>query len=57
MGSSSSVLDSNCSSTTSYGGVFLSMASNSTPNNGEGSAEELALMKVDYEMPSANYAG
>ncbi|CAI9776662.1 unnamed protein product [Fraxinus pennsylvanica] len=57
MGSCYSVLDSNCSSTTSYNGVYLGMASKSTPDNGEGSAEELGLMKVDYDMPSANYAG
>nr|UOI87855.1 AP2-like ethylene-responsive transcription factor [Fraxinus mandshurica] len=54
---SSSVMDTNCSSTGSYNGSYLGMASNSTPGNGSGSAEELALMKVDYDMPSANYAG
>ncbi|CAI9770584.1 unnamed protein product [Fraxinus pennsylvanica] len=54
---SSSVMDTNCSSTGSYNGGYLGMASNSTPGNVSGSAEELALMKVDYDMPSANYAG
>ncbi|KAL2488005.1 AP2-like ethylene-responsive transcription factor PLT2 [Forsythia ovata] len=58
MGSSSSVMDSNCSSTGSYNIGYLGMASNSTPGNiGGGSAEELALMKVDYDMPSAAYPG
>lgn len=33
----------------------LGMASNSTATNGVGSAEELALVKVDYDMPSGGY--
>ncbi|KAM5582614.1 AP2-like ethylene-responsive transcription factor PLT2 [Rosa sericea] len=33
----------------------LGMASNSTTTNGVGSAEELALVKVDYDMPSGGY--
>ncbi|CAA3003178.1 AP2-like ethylene-responsive transcription factor PLT2 [Olea europaea subsp. europaea] len=54
---SSSVMDGNCSSIRSYGAGYLGMASNSIPDSGGGSAEELALMKVDYDMPSTNYAG
>ncbi|GMP88146.1 hypothetical protein CsSME_00040228 [Camellia sinensis var. sinensis] len=59
-GSSSSVMDNNGSSGGSYsGGGYLGgglgMASNSTPTNAGGSAEELALVKVDYDMPSTGY--
>lgn len=54
--SSSSVMENN---NAGYGlGNGLSMASNSTPpGNAVGSADELALVKVDYDMPSAGYVG
>lgn len=60
MGSSSSVMENNGSSSGSYstGGYLgngLGMASNSTGSNAVGSAEELALVKVDYDMPSSGY--
>ncbi|XP_061360471.1 AP2-like ethylene-responsive transcription factor PLT2 [Gastrolobium bilobum] len=35
----------------------LGMASNSSSSNAVGSAEELALVKVDYDMPSGGYGG
>ncbi|KAL3529838.1 hypothetical protein ACH5RR_009160 [Cinchona calisaya] len=61
MGSSSAPVDNNGSSTGSYSGGYLGngvgMASNSTSGNAGGSAEELGLVKVDYDMPSATYAG
>ncbi|KAI3449933.1 hypothetical protein Pfo_006598 [Paulownia fortunei] len=63
MGSSSSVMDHNGSSSGSYSGGFLGnglgMGSSSGSGNGGGSAEELALVKVDYDhMPSAaTYTG
>lgn len=53
MGPSSSVMENNGG----YMGSGLSMASNSTPGNAVGSADELALVKVDYDMPSAGYGG
>ncbi|KAK4407384.1 AP2-like ethylene-responsive transcription factor PLT2 [Sesamum angolense] len=59
MGSSSSVMDNNGSSSGSYSGGFLgnglAMGSGSgSGSGGGGSAEELALVKVDYDhMPSA----
>ncbi|KAJ8751224.1 hypothetical protein K2173_016405 [Erythroxylum novogranatense] len=59
MGSSSSIVDNNGSSCSSYNGGYLgnglAMASNSTGSNAVGSAEELALVKVDYDMPSGGY--
>lgn len=60
MGSnSSSVLDNNGSSSGSYSGGYLGngigMTSNSSGANGVGSAEELALVKVDYDMPAGGY--
>lgn len=61
MGSnSSSVLDNNRSSSGSYSGGYLGngingMTSNSSGVNGVGSAEELALDKVDYDMPTRGY--
>lgn len=65
IGSSSSVIDNNGSSSGSYSGGFLGnglgMGSGSgSGSGGGGSAEELALVKVDYDhMPSAAaaYAG
>lgn len=59
MGSSSSVMDHNGSSSGSYNGGFLGKglgtgSSSGGSGNGGGSAEELALVKVDYDqMPSA----
>ena len=39
-------------------GIGIGMASNnSSSSNAVGSAEELALVKVDYEMPSGGYGG
>uniref|UniRef100_A0A251L6D7 AP2/ERF domain-containing protein n=2 Tax=Manihot esculenta TaxID=3983 RepID=A0A251L6D7_MANES len=59
MGSSSSIIDNNGSSSGSYSGGYLGsglgMASNSAGSNAVGSAEELALVKVDYDMPSGGY--
>ncbi|KAL2540889.1 AP2-like ethylene-responsive transcription factor PLT2 [Abeliophyllum distichum] len=63
MGSSSSVIDNNGrSSTGSYSGGYIGNGIEMGPNNsisaGGGSAEELALIKVDYDMPSATtYTG
>jgi AP2-like factor (ANT lineage) len=53
MGPSSSVME----NSGGYLGNGLSMAPNSTPGNAVGSADELALVKVDYDMPSASYGG
>ncbi|KAJ4845759.1 AP2-like ethylene-responsive transcription factor plt2 [Turnera subulata] len=60
MGSSSSVVENNGSSSGSYSGGYLGngpnggigVATNSTGSN----AEELALVKVDYDIPSGGYA-
>ncbi|WRX32875.1 AP2/ERF domain - like 10 [Theobroma cacao] len=61
MGCSSTVVDNNGSSSGSYSGGYLGngigMASNSTAGNAVGSTEELALVKVDYDMPSGGYGG
>ncbi|KAL2557184.1 AP2-like ethylene-responsive transcription factor PLT2 [Forsythia ovata] len=63
MGSSSSVIDNNGrSSTGSYSGGYIGngieMGSTNSISAGGGSAEELALVKVDYDMPSATtYTG
>ncbi|KDP22065.1 hypothetical protein JCGZ_25896 [Jatropha curcas] len=61
MGSSSSIVENNGSSSGSYsGGYFgnsLGMASNSTGSNAAGSAEELALVKVDYDMQASGGYG
>nr|WQQ41821.1 plethora 2 [Malus domestica] len=64
MGSSSGVMDHNSgSSSGSYsaggylGNIGIGLASNSTVNNGVGSAEELALVKVDYDMPNGGGYG
>ncbi|XP_061363859.1 AP2-like ethylene-responsive transcription factor PLT2 [Gastrolobium bilobum] len=35
----------------------LGMASNSSSSNAVGSSEEIALVKVDYDMPSGGYGG
>ncbi|XP_019163643.1 PREDICTED: AP2-like ethylene-responsive transcription factor PLT1 [Ipomoea nil] len=60
-GSSSSVMDNNGgSSSGSYsGGGYLGMATNSNSggNGGGGGGEELAVVKVDYDMPSGTYTG
>ncbi|XWS71135.1 hypothetical protein CRYUN_Cryun03dG0112600 [Craigia yunnanensis] len=59
--SSPSVVDNNGSSSGSYSGGYLGngigMASNSTAGNAVGSTEDLALVKVDYDMPSGGYGG
>ncbi|XVF19238.1 hypothetical protein REPUB_Repub11eG0092800 [Reevesia pubescens] len=61
--SSPSVVDNNGSSSGSYstGGYMgngIGMASNSTAGNAAvGSTEDLALVKVDYDMPSGGYGG
>ncbi|XP_011037837.1 PREDICTED: AP2-like ethylene-responsive transcription factor PLT2 [Populus euphratica] len=60
MGSSSSLMENNVSSSGSYstGGYLgngLGMATNSTGSNAV--AEELPLVKVDYDMPSGGYGG
>ncbi|PIN15162.1 hypothetical protein CDL12_12199 [Handroanthus impetiginosus] len=66
MGSSSSVMDNNGSSSGTYSGGFLgnglgmgSGSGSGSGNGGSGSAEELAMVKVDYDhMPSAGtYTG
>ncbi|XP_022862431.1 AP2-like ethylene-responsive transcription factor PLT2, partial [Olea europaea var. sylvestris] len=63
MGTSSSIIDSNGrSSIGSYSGGHtvngIEMGSSNTISAGRGSAEELALVKVDYDMPSATtYTG
>ena len=58
---SSSVVDNNGSSSGSYSGGYMGngigMASNSTAGNAVGSAEELAQVKVDYDIPSGSYGG
>lgn len=50
---STTVMDSSAGGYLGHNG--LGMASNSTTTNGVGSAEELALVKVDYDMPSGGY--
>ncbi|KAJ9164382.1 hypothetical protein P3X46_023962 [Hevea brasiliensis] len=59
MGSSSSIIENNASCNGSYSGGYLGnglgLASNSTGSNAVGSAEELALVKVDYDMTSGGY--
>ncbi|KAG8638266.1 AP2-like ethylene-responsive transcription factor PLT2 [Manihot esculenta] len=59
MGSSSCIMENNGSSSGSYSGGYLGhgtgVASNSSGSNAVGSAEELALVKVDYDMPSGSY--
>ncbi|KAF2312014.1 hypothetical protein GH714_027760 [Hevea brasiliensis] len=59
MGSSSSIMEHNGSSSGSYSGGYLGnglgIASNSSGSNVVGSAEEVAFVKVDYDMPSASY--
>ncbi|EEF27090.1 Protein BABY BOOM, putative [Ricinus communis] len=59
MGSSSSIMETNGNSSGSYSGGYLGnglgMASNSTGSNAVGPAEEVALVKVDYDMPSGGY--
>lgn len=64
MGSASGVMDhNNGSSSGSYsaGGYLgnngIGLASNSSASNAVGSAEELALVKVDYDMPNGGGYG
>lgn len=62
-GSSSSVMDNNGgSSSGSYSGGYLGnstlgMGTNSSSGNAGGEAAELAVVKVDYDMPSGTYTG
>ncbi|XP_052208594.1 AP2-like ethylene-responsive transcription factor PLT2 isoform X2 [Diospyros lotus] len=61
MGSSSSVMENTGSSSGSYSGGYLGnglgIASNSTATNAGGgsAADQLALVKIDYDVPSAPY--
>ncbi|GAV76737.1 AP2 domain-containing protein [Cephalotus follicularis] len=59
MGSSSSIMENNGSSGGSNSGGYLGnglgMASNSTGGNAMGSAEDIAVVKVDYDMPSSGF--
>ena len=58
--SSSSVLENNNSNNNNVGGFVGSgfgMASNATSGNTVGTAEELGLVKVDYDMPTGGYGG
>lgn len=54
-------MENNGSSTGSYSGGYLgnalAIAPNSTSGNAVGSADELPLVKVDYDMPSGSYGG
>ncbi|GLT78795.1 hypothetical protein SLA2020_503200 [Shorea laevis] len=54
-GSSNSVVENNWSSSGSYSGRCLGMDSNSTAGNAVESTEEIAVVKVDYDMPSGGY--
>ncbi|KAF7120310.1 hypothetical protein RHSIM_Rhsim13G0224200 [Rhododendron simsii] len=63
-GSSSSVMENNGSSSGSYGGGYfgnnglgMGLSSNSGTSVGGPGHEELALVKVDYDMPSSGYGG
>ncbi|XP_057953595.1 AP2-like ethylene-responsive transcription factor PLT1 [Malania oleifera] len=67
-GSSSSVMENNGSSSTTTGsfnlggyygttGIGRMTSNNSTTTGAVGTAEELALVKVDYDMPSEGYGG
>ncbi|KAG5517600.1 hypothetical protein RHGRI_038111 [Rhododendron griersonianum] len=63
-GSSSSVMENNGSSSGSYGGGYfgnnglgMGLSSNSGTSVGGSGHEELALVKVDYDMPSSGYGG
>ncbi|GLT82209.1 hypothetical protein SLE2022_006140 [Rubroshorea leprosula] len=59
MNMGSSVVDNNGSSSGSYSGGYLGngigIGTNSTAGNAVGSTEEIALVKVDYDMPSGGY--
>ncbi|XP_027909702.1 AP2-like ethylene-responsive transcription factor PLT2 [Vigna unguiculata] len=58
--SSSSVLENNNNNNGNVGGFAGSgfgMASNATSGNAVGAAEELGLVKVDYDMPAGGYGG
>ncbi|CAK9179459.1 unnamed protein product, partial [Ilex paraguariensis] len=55
MGSSSSVMDNNGSSSGSYNGGYVGSGIGMTSNSR--ATEELALVKVDYDMPSGSYSG
>ncbi|XP_047162503.1 AP2-like ethylene-responsive transcription factor PLT2 [Vigna umbellata] len=59
--SSSSVLENNNNNNSSVGGFAagsgFGMASNPSSGNAVGAAEELGLVKVDYDMPAGGYGG
>ncbi|KAL9296541.1 hypothetical protein ACSQ67_022437 [Phaseolus vulgaris] len=58
--SSSSVLENNNNNNSNVGGFLGSgfgMASNASSGNAVGTAEELGLVKVDYDMPAGGYGG
>ncbi|KAK7341617.1 hypothetical protein VNO80_24554 [Phaseolus coccineus] len=58
--SSSSVLENNNNNNSNVGGFLGSgfgMASNASSGNAVGTAEELGLVKVDYDMPAGGYSG
>lgn len=63
-GSSSSVMETNGSSSGSYGGGYfgnnglgMGLSPNSGTSVGGSGHEELALVKVDYDMPTGGYGG
>ncbi|XP_027356302.1 AP2-like ethylene-responsive transcription factor PLT2 [Abrus precatorius] len=59
--SSSSLMENNNNSSNNNVGGFIGngfgMASNASSGNAVGSAEELGLVKVDYDMPAGGYGG
>ncbi|TKY67421.1 AP2 ethylene-responsive transcription factor PLT2 [Spatholobus suberectus] len=59
--SSSSLLENNNNNNSNNVGGFVGsgfgMASNASSGNAVGSAEELGLVKVDYDMPAGGYGG
>ncbi|XP_055961225.1 AP2-like ethylene-responsive transcription factor PLT2 [Mercurialis annua] len=56
MGSSSSIMENNGNSSGSYSNGYLGNGMNATGSNTVGPADqELALVKVDYDMPSTGY--
>lgn len=59
--SSSSVLENNNNNNSNVGGFAagsgFGMASNPSSGNAVGAAEELGLVKVDYDMPAGGYGG
>jgi len=54
------VLENNNNNNSNVGGFLGSgfgMASNASSGNAVGTAEELGLVKVDYDMPAGGYGG